>query len=283
MKNYKNIGIGLIVLATFLLVFLNIQSQTITKNNFIYSLPHPLQIDAFETRYLYFILLGFTLLPVVALSFDVKVNFVSKWKYLIKGILLVSAGFIVWDFVKTDLQVWGFNPSYFLGLKLYNLPIEECLFFIVIPFSCVFIYECLLCYFPNDRLLILEPILTKIVLGLLFATAIMNWDKVYTATTCLIAGAVLLIHYIIYIGTIRSRFYVALTVCIVPFLLVDGALTGTFQHSAVVIYNPEEFLNIRIFTIPIEDFIYFIPLYLLNVTFFESERKSDLLIVRKNI
>jgi lycopene cyclase domain-containing protein len=281
MNIISKIVIAGITLATLLLVIFNIKSQSISQNNFIYSLPNAFPIVVFETQFLYFILLGFTLIPVVALSFDTKVNYVSKWKFLIKGILLVACFFILWDFVKTYLQVWGFNSTYTIGLKLYNLPIEECLFFVVVPFSCVFIYECLLCYFPNDRLLIIEPIITNVLIGILYATAIMNWDKVYTATTCIIAGSILLMHFVLFLGTIRSRFYSALIVCVFPFLLVDGALTGAFQHSAVVIYNPEEFLNLRILTIPIEDFIYFIPLYLLNVTMFESERNSELLIVRK--
>jgi lycopene cyclase domain-containing protein len=120
-----------------------------------------------------------------------------------------------------------------------------------------------------------------VLIGLLFAVAFLNWHKAYTATTCLIAAVVLLIHYILYLGTIRSRFYVAFVVCLFPFILIDGALTGAFQKEAVVIYNPEEFLNLRLFTIPIEDIIYFIPLYLLNLTMYEQSRNGELYIKRK--
>ena len=42
----------------------------------------------------------------------------------------------------------------------------------------------------------------------------------------------------------------------IPFLIVNGALTGLFLNQVVVWYNPLENLGIRILTIPIEDFFY---------------------------
>ncbi|MEI9955117.1 MAG: lycopene cyclase domain-containing protein [Ferruginibacter sp.] len=39
--------------------------------------------------------------------------------------------------------------NYITGIKIYNLPIEEVLFFFVIPYCCVFIYQCIKTYFPN--------------------------------------------------------------------------------------------------------------------------------------
>ena len=73
---------------------------------------------------------------------------------------------------------------------------------------------------------------------------------------------------------VRSRFYFAYLVGWLPFLLVDGALTGALQQEPVILYNPEEFLNLRIVSIPIEDSIYFIPLLLANVTLFERSRSK---------
>ena len=57
-----------------------------------------------------------------------------------------------------------------------------------------------------------------------------------------------------------------------PFLLINGALTGSFTENPVVNYNSNEITNIRIFTIPIEDSIYNL-LMLLIVVFVYEKRK----------
>ena len=41
----------------------------------------------------------------------------------------------------------------------------------------------------------------------------------------------------------------------IPFVIVNGALTGLFLNQQVVWYNQNEILNIYLFTIPIEDII----------------------------
>ena len=55
--------------------------------------------------------------------------------------------YLVWDYVFTIKNVWSFNEDYILGIKFFELPLEEILFFITVPFACIFIYECLKCYF----------------------------------------------------------------------------------------------------------------------------------------
>ena len=39
--------------------------------------------------------------------------------------------------------------KYISGIKLFELPIEEILFFIVVPYACLFIYACMKYYFPK--------------------------------------------------------------------------------------------------------------------------------------
>jgi ligand-binding SRPBCC domain-containing protein len=55
-----------------------------------------------------------------------------------------------------------------------------------------------------------------------------------------------------------------------PFLIVNGILTGSFLADPVVWYNNQENLALRIFTIPIEDFVYGLLLFLMNVTIYEK-------------
>ncbi len=80
------------------------------------------------------------------LSFDKKVAYYKKWKYLFPAILLSGAFFVAWDMLFTHLQVWSFNPAFLLGIKLGNLPLEEVLFFFGSSFQlcfCVRSTDCL--------------------------------------------------------------------------------------------------------------------------------------------
>ena len=58
--------------------------------------------------------------------------------------------FLLWDYVFTMLVVWGFNHKYVMGVYVGGLPIEEILFFVCIPFSCIFIYEVVRYYYKRD-------------------------------------------------------------------------------------------------------------------------------------
>ena len=98
---------------------------------------------------LYFkILLGAFILPFL-LSFDKKVAFYKSWKYLVPSILLAMAVFIPWDIYFTWRKVWGFSDEYLSGVKLWHLPLEEWLFFVVIPYASVFTFDVVKAYFPG--------------------------------------------------------------------------------------------------------------------------------------
>ncbi|MFN6039186.1 MAG: lycopene cyclase domain-containing protein, partial [Bacteroidota bacterium] len=104
-------------------------------------------------KFLYLSIDAFTLLGPLILSFDKRVAFYKKWKPLFLAISIMMIIFIPWDILKTDHGVWGFNQDYICGIYFFNLPIEECLFFVCIPYACIFIYECLNYYLKKDLLL----------------------------------------------------------------------------------------------------------------------------------
>ena len=88
--------------------------------------------------YLYlFVNLGALIIPFIY-SFHPKLLFYKKWKSYFLSNLITIIPFIIWDIAFTEKGIWGFNPNYLTGLYIWNLPIEEILFFLCIPYACVY-------------------------------------------------------------------------------------------------------------------------------------------------
>jgi lycopene cyclase domain-containing protein len=221
-------------------------------------------------KYTYLVLMGITLLSPLVLSFDKKVHFHTRWKALFPSILPMFIVFIIWDVIFTRNNVWWFNKDYVVGLFIAHLPIEEWLFFILVPFACVFIYDVLKHYFtirPSNAGLYLNSVLFVLVLAL----SVIFHDRTYTLVNFITAALVILLQFIL--KTHKSwlnLFFVSYLVCLIPFLIVNGVLTSL----PVVGYNNDENLALRIFTIPIEDFFYLFTLLLMTVTFYEAILKK---------
>ncbi|MDP4722862.1 MAG: lycopene cyclase domain-containing protein, partial [Crocinitomicaceae bacterium] len=84
-----------------------------------------------------------------ALSFDQKVAFYKEWRFVFLAALTVAVPFLIWDELFTQWRVWGFNPDYLLKVYIGHLPLEEVLFFVVIPYNFIFILKVIQAYFPK--------------------------------------------------------------------------------------------------------------------------------------
>lgn len=225
-------------------------------------------------HYTYFLILAASLAGPLALSFDKKVAFYKNWKYLFPAMLIPAILYIAWDIYFTQNGVWSFNPEYVTGIKLYNLPLEEVLFFFVVPYCCVFIYACIRAYFPNlINKKYADQILMLLAIGLLIA-GVIHADKYYTSWTFIFNGVFILIIYSVrqYFRSFDAlSFLISYAVCLIPFLLVNGFLTAI----PVVIYNDAENLGIRIYTIPFEDAFYGMLLVLMNIAIYEKVKSKN--------
>ena len=89
-------------------------------------------------------------------------------------------------------------------------------------------------------------------------------------------------HIFLFKSEYLNHFFIAyLVIYLFPFIIVNGILTGSGINEPVVWYNNLENLDIRIFTIPVEDFVYGLLLYLMNVTVYETILAGKKLIVNK--
>jgi lycopene cyclase domain-containing protein len=205
--------------------------------------------------YTYFLILILSLAGPMALSFDKKVHFYTRWKALFIAMIAPAIFYCVWDSIFANMGIWAFNPTYITGVYIYNLPVEEVLFFVVIPYCCVFVYECIRVYFPTlHTTKVTDKIIYK--LGwLALLVGLFNLNKWYTTTTGIFLALFIFCIYIFrkYFSSFNSNaFLVAYLIIQIPFLVVNGFLTAI----PVITYNDAENLGLRIFTIPIEDTFY---------------------------
>ena len=224
-------------------------------------------------RYLYLSLDILSILFPLIFSFYPKAPFYKEWKYVWVSLLIPALIFILWDIAFTDMGVWGFNKSYLTGIYLLNLPLEEILFFICIPYACLFTYFALNHLIKKDVLGAYEKIITAVLVVVLFATGLYKITLWYTATTFLSLVIFLELQHLLIKPGYMGRFYFSFLVILIPFFLVNGVLTGSFIEEPVVWYNPEENLGIRMGTVPVEDTFYGMLLLVMNVTIFEWMKK----------
>jgi lycopene cyclase domain-containing protein len=204
----------------------------------------------------------------LCLSFDKKVAFYRQWKALFGAMILPALFYIIWDMIFTKSGVWSFNPAYITGIKLYNLPIEEVMFFFVVPYCCVFIYACIRNYFPKIKDYNFASYIFFLMACMLISIGILHHEQLYTFYTFILCGCGMLLTYYFkkkIPGFNISAFLISYMIILIPFLIVNGLLTAI----PVVIYNNNENLTIRIHTIPVEDVFYGMLLILGNVVGYE--------------
>ncbi len=229
-----------------------------------------------NNHYTYFLILAASLAGPLALSFDKKVAFYKNWKYLFPAMLIPALFYIIWDSYFTYTGIWSFNEKYNTGLYIYNLPVEEILFFIVVPYCCMFIYECIRYYFPAVKNKVAADVFLKCLGAVLLITGGIFYQKQYSSWTFIFNGLFIFTVYACrkYFNMFdAASFLMAYAVCLIPFLIVNGFLTAL----PVINYNHSQNFNTRIYTIPFEDAFYGMLLILMNVVIYERLKSKAVL------
>ncbi len=222
-------------------------------------------------QFTYLFLLIASLSVPLALSFDQKVRYYQKLRYILPAILLTATVFWIWDVSFTTAKIWSFNTEYTLGISLKGMPIEEWLFFIVIPYSCVFIYEVLKVYLKDFGNTSFFKAFSFFLIGVFAMVSFFFRLQTYTFLTFLFSAAYLGITVIgNKFKSHMSHFYISYLVSLAPFIVVNGILTSL----PVVEYNTIHILNIRFLNIPVEDFSYFFLMLLMVITIYEALKES---------
>ncbi|HYG53099.1 MAG TPA: lycopene cyclase domain-containing protein [Flavobacteriales bacterium] len=218
---------------------------------------------------LYLILDSIVFTGPLLLSFDKKVAFYTKFRYLVPAILCMMLIFIPIDSIFTYYGIWGFNPNYTLGIYSAYLPLEEWLFFPATHFAVIFIYECLNAYVKKDlpALAYKYILITISLIGIV--VLVFYPSQLYSSLK--MGGASVFTLLVLFIGKPKwlSRFTLCFLVSLIPFFIMNSILTGSLLAEPIVWYNPLHIFNIRLGTIPVEDIYYNLFMLLTTVCFYE--------------
>lgn len=202
-------------------------------------------------------------------SFHPKIQLHKKWLFVWAAIILAAIPFVIWDSYFTKIGVWGFTEKYLIGTRLFWLPVEELLFFVCIPYACLFTYYCFRSLLGTDFRLPHESKVTNTILILITLLGVIFYDRMYTSWTA--AGLTIFLLFMKYAlkpGWL-SLFYYSHMFLLIPFIIVNGMLTGTGLDQPVVWYNDAENMSMRLLTIPLEDIFYGMLMLMLNTFLFE--------------
>jgi len=92
-------------------------------------------------HFVYMALIIFIGLPFIFKSHDPALPLHRRRGVALLATGIVAVPFLVWDVVVTDAGHWSFSSKYILGPKLLNLPIEEVLFFLVVPLAAILVWD----------------------------------------------------------------------------------------------------------------------------------------------
>jgi lycopene cyclase domain-containing protein len=92
-------------------------------------------------RFVYLAVLAGCLVGTLPLELLLHVRVYARWRRLLLTLLPVLVVFTVWDVLAVRAGHWTYDPRQTVGVHVGNLPLEELLFFVVVPVCAVLALE----------------------------------------------------------------------------------------------------------------------------------------------
>ena len=103
-------------------------------------------------RFGYVAVLGFVLVGCLWLEVALRTRVLRRWRRLLLAVVPAMLVFVVWDVYAIAQGHWTFDPARILGIHLPgDLPLDEVLFFLVIPLASVLTIEAVRSVKPHWR------------------------------------------------------------------------------------------------------------------------------------
>lgn len=216
-----------------------------------------------KIEYLFFntiVILGSLLAPI----FYKKTKIPKIYKAM-PAVLISAFIFVILDNLFTD-WFWRFDEKYVLGIKIFKIPLEEMLFFLAFPYICLLIWENWKEKFSKKE--ISKYRLFIVILGGLLA-GFLSYQKDLFYTSFMMFGIAVVIVFDLFLKTNvfrQKRFHTFQLVVFLPIFIYNFYLTA----RPVVIYNHFVKTNLKLLTIPFENFVFWFLLIALTIIIYES-------------
>ena len=101
-------------------------------------------------HFVYLAILVACILGTLPLEFVLHTRVYARWRQLVLTLLPVAVIFGAWDLWAVHTGTWWYDDRYLVGVTLPgSLPLEELLFFLVIPTCSIFALEAVLARKPQ--------------------------------------------------------------------------------------------------------------------------------------
>jgi lycopene cyclase domain-containing protein len=190
-----------------------------------------------------------------AMSFDRKVYFIQYLPAIAIATLSIGALYIIWDVFVTRAGHWRFNDETVGSFRIAHLPVGEWLFFLLIPYPSIFIYEVVAAYFPATQTAPDTGLawLHFVLAGLFTLLAIPARKRGYTMLAMVSAAIYFAASGIFTPGVIAVPGYLlSMGLIFIAFIVINGLYTSI----PTIFYSDTAILGIRAGSIPLEDFVY---------------------------
>ena len=212
--------------------------------------------------------------PVLVLSLKTDVQPHKQWRALLIAYVLVSLPFIGIDIIAAKQSLWYFNELYTSVYRYAWLPPEEILFFFTVPFAMLYVWGVIKKHVAAKPMSTTWPLvfLSAIVAGAA-TLGLVYWGQRYTM---LAAGLVIITAMAVGASTkllFDNRFWVFQVALLGIFIMANAILTSL----PIITYNATEIIGIKLYTIPVEDFLFnfaFINSFLVVFTAFERPNRK---------
>ncbi len=92
-------------------------------------------------RYQYLLLMAGCLLITLPLEWALRARIYRRWRLALLALLPTVAVFSAWDVLGILRDHWSYSPRFTTGVMIGVMPLEELVFFVVIPICALLTYE----------------------------------------------------------------------------------------------------------------------------------------------
>lgn len=223
----------------------------------------------------YWYLLILLVLAAVTMFLFVKksIVFITELKYMFPAIIFSGAVFIMLNIRFLESGIISFNTNYLAGKYLFNLPIEEWLFLLIISFFAFSVYILVAVKFDDFE----KPNLFYVFsIVLLLGFGFVAWTSRQKLVPFFIFFLlVIYFGYTLFRNRFKmhlAKFYISYLIVVIPFFLIKAVL----NTLPVILYNNDYTLGIWLMNMPVEEFGNLFLLMLINITIFEYLRDNHL-------